>query len=75
MEDMKWESIVLDVNEYLEAATDLEDGLAQVLRLNLQIGTNNPSEREASHMALKALLRGEMEHLLVRVSVPPFRQQ
>jgi hypothetical protein len=58
MEDMKWESIVLDVNEYLEAATDLEDGLAQVLRLNLQIGTNNPSEREASHMALKALLRG-----------------
>jgi hypothetical protein len=58
MEDMKWESIVLDVNEYLEAATDLEEGLAQVLRLNLQIGTNNPSEREASHMALKALLRG-----------------
>lgn len=58
MEDMKWESIVIDVNEYLEAATDLEDGLAQVLRLNLQIGTNNPSEREASHMALKALLRG-----------------
>lgn len=58
MEDMKWESIVLDVNEYLEAATDLEEGLAQVLRLNLQIGTNNTSEREASHMALKALLRG-----------------
>ena len=36
MENMKWESIVLDVNEYLEAATDLEEGLAQVLRLNFR---------------------------------------
>jgi hypothetical protein len=58
MENTEWESIVLDVTEYLEAATGLEDGLSQVIQLNLSIGTNNPEERPAALGALKALLRG-----------------
>jgi len=36
----------------------LDAGLKQVIELNLQIGTNNPSERVAAKGALKALLKG-----------------
>ena len=55
MENTEWDSLVLDVNEYLEAA-DLEAGLSQVISLNLEIGTNDPSERENCRNAIKALL-------------------
>ena len=48
----------------LEAEGTLEEGLKQVVLLNLQIGTNNPSERSAAHGALKALLKGRDEHHL-----------
>ena len=58
MDDVNWNSLVIEVEEYLEADETLEEGLKQVLRLNLQIGTNNTSEREAARNALKALLRG-----------------
>lgn len=58
MDDITWNSLTHEVNEYLEADTTLEDGLRQVIQLNLQIGVNNPSEREAARNALKALLRG-----------------
>ena len=58
MNDEEWNSLKLEVEEYLEADTTLGDGLKQVLRLNLQIGDNTPNEREAARNALKALLRG-----------------
>lgn len=57
MENTEWDSLVLDVNEYLEAA-DLEAGLSQVISLNLEIGTNDTAERENCRNAIKALLRG-----------------
>ena len=57
MENTEWESLVLDVNEYLEAA-DLEAGLKQVISLNLEIGTNDAGERENCRNAVKALLKG-----------------
>lgn len=57
MENTEWDSLVLDVNEYLEAA-DLEAGLSQVISLNLEIGTNDTSERENCRNAIKALLKG-----------------
>lgn len=57
MENTEWNSLVLDVNEYLEAA-DLEAGLNQVISLNLEIGTNDETERENCRNAIKALLRG-----------------
>tara|TARA_R110002020_G_scaffold53057_5_gene148750 strand:- start:2487 stop:2954 length:468 start_codon:yes stop_codon:yes gene_type:complete len=58
MDDTTWDSLVIEVNEYLEADTTLDAGLRQVIELNLQIGTNNPNEREAAQGALKALLKG-----------------
>tara|TARA_R100001086_G_scaffold44436_3_gene19703 strand:+ start:8994 stop:9470 length:477 start_codon:yes stop_codon:yes gene_type:complete len=58
MDDTTWESLVIEVNEYLEADTTLDAGLRQVIELNLQIGTNNPNERTAAEGALKALLKG-----------------
>jgi hypothetical protein len=58
MDDNEWNSLVIEVNEYLEADNSLEEGLKQVIALNLQIGENNPSERIAAKNALKALLRG-----------------
>jgi len=58
MDDTTWESLVIEVNEYLEADTTLDAGLRQVVELNLQIGTNNPDERTAAEGALKALLKG-----------------
>ena len=57
MENTEWDSLVLDVNEYLEAA-DLEAGLSQVISLNLEIGTNDAGERENCRNAVKALLKG-----------------
>lgn len=57
MENTEWDSLVLDVNEYLEAA-DLEAGLSQVISLNLEIGTNDADERVNCRNAVKALLRG-----------------
>jgi hypothetical protein len=58
MEDTQWNSLVIEINEYLEADDTLGEGLRQVIGLNLQIGENNPSERESAHGALKALLKG-----------------
>lgn len=58
MDDIAWNSLVIEINEYLEADDSLEEGLRQVVQLNLQIGTNSPSERNAAHGALKALLKG-----------------
>ena len=58
MDDTTWESLKIEVNEYLEADTTLDAGLRQVVELNLQIGTNNPDERTAAEGALKALLKG-----------------
>ena len=58
MDDTTWNSLVIEVREYLEADLTLDAGLRQVVELNLQIGTNNPSERVAAEGALKALLKG-----------------
>ena len=58
MENTEWDSLCIEVNEYLEADTTLDAGLRQVVELNLQIGTNNPNERAAAQGALKALLKG-----------------
>lgn len=58
MDDTTWNSLVIEVREYLEADQTLEQGLRQVIELNLQIGTNNPHERLAAQGALKALLKG-----------------
>ena len=58
MDNTQWDSLVIEVNEYLEADTTLDAGLRQVVELNLQIGTNNPNERNAAEGALKALLKG-----------------
>jgi hypothetical protein len=58
MDNTEWDSLVIEVNEYLEADQTLDAGLRQVVELNLQIGTNNPQERDAAQGALKALLRG-----------------
>lgn len=58
MDETTWESLKIEVNEYLEADTTLDAGLRQVVELNLQIGTNNPDERTAAEGALKALLKG-----------------
>ena len=44
METQEWDSLCIEVNEYLEADTTLDAGLRQVVELNLQIGTNNPNE-------------------------------
>ncbi len=58
MDNTEWDSLCIEVNEYLEADTTLDAGLKQVVELNLQIGTNNPNERDAATGALKALLKG-----------------
>ena len=58
MDNTEWDSLVIEVNEYLEADTTLDAGLRQVVELNLQIGTNNANERTAAQGALKALLKG-----------------
>ena len=58
MDEETWNSLVLEVNEYLEAGSGLSSGLTQIINLNTQIGTDNPDEREACEKALKALLKG-----------------
>lgn len=58
MEEIEWQSIAIEVREYLAADETLDNGLAQVIKLNLQIGDNNSNERVAALGALKALLKG-----------------
>jgi len=58
MEDMEWNSIVLDVQEYLNADNDLSDALSQVVELHLQVGNEDVNERASAHKALKGLLSG-----------------
>tara|TARA_R110000751_G_scaffold3149_7_gene16047 strand:- start:3440 stop:3910 length:471 start_codon:yes stop_codon:yes gene_type:complete len=58
MDNTEWDSLCIEVTEYLEADTSLDAGLRQVVELNLQIGTNNENERDAAKGALKALLSG-----------------
>lgn len=58
MDDMEWNSLVLEVEEYLAADDALDASLRQVVELNLQVGQNNPSERETAKNSLKALLKG-----------------
>ena len=58
MEEMDWNSLKIEIEEYLEADTLLDGGLRQIVELHLQVGTENTNERDAAHNALKALLRG-----------------
>jgi len=58
MDNVKWESLVIEINEYLEADDSLDAALRQVVELHLQVGETNENEREAAANALKALLRG-----------------
>lgn len=58
MDETTWDSLVIEVNEYLEAATDLNDGLRKVVTLNLNIGQENAEERAGCAGAIKELLRG-----------------
>ena len=55
---MEWNSIVLDVQEYLNADNDLSPALSQVVELHLQVGNEDANERASSHKALKGLLSG-----------------
>ena len=58
MDEVKWDSLVIEINEYLEADQTLDGALKQVVELHLQVGQENPNEREAAANALKALLKG-----------------
>jgi hypothetical protein len=58
MEQVKWDSLCIEINDYLEADETLDAALRQVVELHLQVGQENPSEREAAQNALKALLKG-----------------
>jgi hypothetical protein len=58
MEEQAWKSLVIEVTEYIEADETLGEGLSQVLRLNLQIGTENPDERDACRTAMRVLCKG-----------------
>lgn len=71
MEETQWNSLVIEINEYLEADDTLGDGLRKVVDLNLQIGENNPDERDAAHGALKALLKGRAGSPLGRKGKKP----
>ena len=58
MDEMEWNSLVLEVNEYLAADSELDASLRQVVELNLEVGQNNESERETVKNSLKAILKG-----------------
>jgi len=58
MDNVKWDSLVIEINEYLQADDSLDAALRQVVELHLQVGQENPNEREAAQNALKALLKG-----------------
>lgn len=58
MDNVKWDSLVIEINEYLEADDSLDAALKQVVELHLQVGQENENERLAASNALKALLRG-----------------
>lgn len=58
IDEVEWRSMVIEVNEYLKADPTLNEGLRQIIQLNLKIGDNNPNERVAAKGALKALLKG-----------------
>ena len=57
MDEETWNSLVLEVREYLETDA-LPAGVKQIVELNLQIGTANTDEREPCEKALKAILKG-----------------
>ena len=38
MEDVKWDSLVIEINDYLEADEQLDGALKQVVELHLQVG-------------------------------------
>jgi hypothetical protein len=57
MNDTEWESLKIEVQEFLNAG-ELSEGLRQICELNLTIGDSNPKERLAAKGALKALLTG-----------------
>jgi len=71
MEDTQWNSLVIEINEYLEADDTIGDSLRQVVVLNLQIGEENASERDSAHGALKALLKGRAGSPLGRKGKKP----
>ena len=48
MDEVKWDSLVIEINEYLEADQTLDGALKQVVELHLQVGQENPNEREAA---------------------------
>ena len=58
MDEVKWDSLVIEVTDYLNADESLDGALKQVVELHLQVGQDNPNEREAAANALKALLKG-----------------
>jgi hypothetical protein len=58
IDEVEWRSMVIEVNDYLKADPTLNEGLKQIIQLNLKIGDNNPDERVAAKGALKALLKG-----------------
>ena len=58
MDEMEWNSLVLEVNEYLAADSELDASLRQVVELNREVGQNNESERETVKNSLKAILKG-----------------
>tara|TARA_S200002703_G_scaffold69521_1_gene60319 strand:+ start:332 stop:814 length:483 start_codon:yes stop_codon:yes gene_type:complete len=58
MEEIKWESLKIEIREYMEAADDIEDGLSKILALNLQIGENDASQRENVKASMRSLLKG-----------------
>ena len=72
MDEMEWNSLVLEVNEYLAADSELDASLRQVVELNLEVGQNNESERETVKNSLKAILKAVMEHLSVVVKRAAF---
>lgn len=54
----EWENLVAEVNEYLEATNDLSEAVMTVVKMNLQIGSNNEDERASATLSIKALLKG-----------------
>ena len=42
MDEMEWNSLVIEVNNYLAADDQLDASLRQVVELNLQVGTTTP---------------------------------
>jgi len=60
MEEIKWQSLKIEIEEYMGRADDIEEGLGKVLALNLQIGENDASQRENVKNAMRSLLKGRV---------------